>query len=242
MESKILIIQIRENAETRKHELDSIVKSTGLDMADLVSHDLTKQAMTLDELEGIDALIIGGSGEFEAFGEYPNKESLAQVIRAAIGSGMPVLGICFGAQVLADVMGGKCIPDKENEEIGTGVVYTTTAAADDPLFRDCPESFKVNQGHHDRILNLPDGCTILAKTDKCPVQAFRMGDRPVYGVQYHPELDKEGQLWRVNFFAGSYIDSKEEADAVAQGVEETPVAFRLLKDWVDRIVHKKDLT
>lgn len=242
MDRKILIVQVREDEATRRHELDCVMQASGIDAADFVLHDLTEQAIALDTLEGVTALIIGGSGEHEAYGDFPNRSSLEEVTRMAIGSGMPVLGLCFGAQFMADALGGECIPDKENEEIGTCTVRTTAFATDDPLFRGYPESFKATEGHHDRIGSLPDGCVVLVETDKCPVQAFRIGDRPVYGFQFHPELDKEGLLWRLNYYADLYVDSKEQFDAIAAGAEETPVASRLLRDWAERILHRNDLT
>jgi GMP synthase (glutamine-hydrolysing) len=239
---KVLLVQVREDVETRDHELDCVVRSSGLSASDFVLHDLTKEPIDVSALDGKAAFVIGGSGEHAAHDDFPNRDSLTEVTKAAIDRGMPVMGLCFGAQFMADALGGSSIPDKEHEEIGTCVVRITAAAADDPLFHDYPESFKATEGHHDRIGSLPEGCTVLVETDKCPVQAFRMGDGSVYGVQFHPELDKDGLLWRLNYYASLYIDSKEQFDAIADGAEETPVASRLLKDWVERIVHRSDLT
>ncbi|MEA3248992.1 MAG: type 1 glutamine amidotransferase [Patescibacteria group bacterium] len=241
MKKNILFVQIREDEATRKHELDSVVRASGIDASEFILHDLIKEPVELDALEGVAALMIGGCGEYEAHKDFPNRESLKELTKVAVRSGMPVLGLCFGAQFMADALGGKCIADKENEEIGTCVVQVTDEASDDPLFRDYPKSFKATEGHHDRIEYLPDGCTVLATTAKCPMQAFRIGKGPVYGVQFHPELNKEGLLWRLDYYSDLYVDSKEQFQAVADSAEETPVACRLLKDWAKRIVHKEDL-
>lgn len=236
MEGKILVVQVREDEATRRHELDSVVGASGLEPADFVLHDLTKGPIGVDALEGKAAFVIGGSGEHAAYQDFPNRGSLTEVMKEAIARGMPVLGLCFGAQFMADALGGECIADKENEEIGTCTVRLTAAAADDPLFRGYPKDFKATEGHHDRVGRLPDNCTVLAETDRCPVQAFRLGDGPSYGIQFHPELGKDGLLWRLNYYAESYVDSKEQFDAIAAGAEETPVASGLLRDWVERIV------
>lgn len=199
-------------------------------------HDLTKGPIEGSALDGMAAFIVGGSGEHAAYEDFPNRDGLTEVTKTAVARGLPVLGLCFGAQFMADALGGECVADKENEEIGTCTVRLTDDAQDDPLFRGYPESFRVIEGHHDRISRLPDGCTVLAETDRCPVQAFRLGDGPVYGIQFHPELGKEGLLWRLDYYASLYIDSKEQFDAVAAGAEDTPVSARLLRDWVERIV------
>jgi len=236
LKKKILVVQIREDKVTRDHELESIVRATDLGPDDLVLHDLTQGPIEDSALDGMTALIIGGSGEYSAHEDFPHRESLAELARTAVDSGMPVLGLCFGAQFLADELGGKCISDRENEEIGTYTLHKTAAAAEDLLLSDYPESFKAIEGHNCRVASLPEGSVVLVETERCPIQAYRFGCGNVYGFQFHPELDKDGLLWRLNYYAELYVDSKEQFDAIAAGAEDTPVSNRLLRDWLERIV------
>ena len=100
---------------------------------------------------------------------------------------MPLLGICFGHQMIAQALGGEVKKNPRGREIGTVRVQRLL---DDPLFAGLPRSFDMNATHVDAVVELPPHAEVLATTSLDPVAAFRVGDR-VKAVQFHPEFDAD---------------------------------------------------
>jgi GMP synthase (glutamine-hydrolysing) len=107
---------------------------------------------------------------------------LATWVRSAIDAGLPVLGVCWGHQLLAEILGGT-VEDRGAYELG---YVEVEQVQDDPLFEDVPNPFVAFATHSDEVMSLPDDVTVLARNAD-GIQAFRK-DR-VYGVQFHPEYD-----------------------------------------------------
>ena len=98
--------------------------------------------------------------------------------------GIPVLGICYGCQLMAWMCGGKI----ETAPISEYGKVELSTCADSPLFRDVPETSTVWMSHTDYISRAPEGFSVIAKTENCPVAAMENADRKLYAVQFHPEV------------------------------------------------------
>ena len=116
---------------------------------------------------------------------FPTLEAL---LRHAVREQVPTLGICLGAQLLAQAHNGTVAPAAAGPEIGPALVAKRDAAESDPLFGPLPMLPDVIQWHGDEITQLPLGAVLLATSTGCPVQAFRLGS-VAWGVQFHPEVD-----------------------------------------------------
>jgi GMP synthase-like glutamine amidotransferase len=108
--------------------------------------------------------------------------------KEALGSGVPVFGICLGGQLLAQVAGGRVRADAGRPEFGSTEVALRQEAAGDPLFAGLPARPRAIENHVDAITELPPGAVWLASSADCPYQAFRVGEA-AWGVQFHPEAD-----------------------------------------------------
>jgi GMP synthase (glutamine-hydrolysing) len=107
--------------------------------------------------------------------------------------GTPVLGICFGHQMLGHAAGSQVVRNPKGREIGTVRVQLTPEGRKDPLFRGWATedgAIEVQATHVDSVAGVPKGATLLASNEKCATQAFRFSDA-VASVQFHPELDPE---------------------------------------------------
>jgi GMP synthase-like glutamine amidotransferase len=102
----------------------------------------------------------------------------------------PTLAVCLGAQLLADVGGGRVRVAVDGPEVGAALVAKRDAADPDPVFGPVPLSPDVFQWHHDEISELPPGATLLASNPRYTNQAFRVG-KAVYGLQFHIETTPE---------------------------------------------------
>jgi GMP synthase (glutamine-hydrolysing) len=185
-----VLLQCRDTEDDRQREYDSFLRASGLDASGLRSIDVTHGGLASDPLAGVDAVIIGGSG-WSIFEDMPGLPELLRTVDTARERKMPILGVCFGAQLLAGHFGGEVIRDQDRYELGTFTVQTTDDAMMDPVFVDLPDEFLVQQAHRDRITMLPHGAVLLAGSERCPIQAFAIPAARIYAVQFHPERRKE---------------------------------------------------
>ncbi len=132
-------------------------------------------------------VILGGPMNCDDTARHPHLGVEADAIRSAIDKGLPVLGICLGAQLIARALGARvtCNPVKE---IGWYDLTATPAGAGDPLFRHFTATEKIFQWHGDTF-DIPAGAAHLAASGACANQAFRYGEN-VYGLQFHLEVDE----------------------------------------------------
>ena len=101
-----------------------------------------------------------------------------------LNSGIPVLGICYGAQLIAYMAKGKVESALESSEYGK----TLLKVKEDVLFKDVPETSTCWMSHTDFISQLPEGFRVTARTEHCPCAAMADPKRKIYGVQFHPEV------------------------------------------------------
>jgi GMP synthase (glutamine-hydrolysing) len=118
---------------------------------------------------------------------YPHLGFEVEAIRAAIDRGLPVLGICLGAQLIARALGAE-VRSNGAKEIGWYDVSPTPDGAKDALVGRFAGTEKIFQWHGDRF-DIPRGAVHLASSAVCANQAFRYGDN-VYALQFHLEVDE----------------------------------------------------
>lgn len=99
----------------------------------------------------------------------------------------PILGICAGHQFMARHFGGEAKAAGTPEFGKTELVLNEDVTQDD-ILQGLPERSQVWESHNDEVTKLPDGFEPLARSDDCPVQAMRSTQRPLYGLQFHPEV------------------------------------------------------
>jgi GMP synthase (glutamine-hydrolysing) len=136
---------------------------------------------------GFDGVIISGS-QTSVYEDHDWIHEATEWIRRVHRADIPILGVCWGHQFLAQALGGRVV-DMGEYELG----YERIARlGDDPLFEGLPEEFTSFETHSDRVVEVPPGAATLARNDY-GVQAFRVGS--TYGVQFHPEYDRETAVW-----------------------------------------------
>ena len=140
-------------------------------------------------LKGYDAVIMTGS---PASVVKPAEWMLraAELLKKAGDAGLPVLGVCFGHQLLGFAYGSRVILNPNGREIGSVQVELTPQGRIDPLFRGLPRIFWIQTTHEDIVEALPIGACVLAFNQQTRIQALALGHN-VRGVQFHPEMDAE---------------------------------------------------
>ncbi|GJQ58377.1 MAG: type 1 glutamine amidotransferase [Candidatus Scalindua sp. AMX11] len=145
-------------------------------------------------LEGVSgAIVLGGPMNVYEEDKYPFLRKEDIFLKEVFQKGLPTLGFCLGAQLIAKAKGAK-VTQNPVKEIGWFTVSLDREVLPDPLFQGFPVTFDVFQWHGDTF-EIPDKATRLAGSTLCPNQAFR-ADGNVYGLQFHIEVtDEMIQQW-----------------------------------------------
>ncbi len=164
---------------------DWIVSGTGRPRSDFLVTPVY-QKVPLPQPEFLSGVIISGS-HANVTDEYPWLKTTSRWIKSAIKQDLPVLGICFGHQLLAHALGGRVGFHPKGWELGRVQIEQTGMAADDPLFRILPQHFSAFASHEQSVPELPAGAVALAQNNFEPHHAIRFAPF-VWGVQFHPEF------------------------------------------------------
>jgi GMP synthase (glutamine-hydrolysing) len=148
--------------------------------AELISWDRAAEALPRLKPQGI--ILSGGPNSVYE----PGAPTLPAAVLAA---GVPVLGICYGLQLLAHTLGGQVAPASERE-YGSATIDVTgrRTHGDSPLFADLPPTLQVWMSHGDRVERLPAGFLAIAHSSNSPLAAIADEGRRLYGLQFHPEV------------------------------------------------------
>lgn len=139
-------------------------------------------------LDGYDAmLILGGPMGANEEDKYPYLRILQKLIVLSLQTGIPVLGICLGAQIIAKALGGSVKPNQV-KEIGWYRLHLTGAGQQSPLFEGLPEELTFFEWHQDTF-SLPESASHLVEGGTCTNQAFSINDS-LWGLQFHPEVNQ----------------------------------------------------
>ncbi len=227
--SKIVIIKTGET-------FPSIIPALG-DFEDWIArgleqppHDIqvvnVKALQPLPLLDTVKGVVIAGSHAMVTQNLDWSLE-LEVWIPKLIRENVPLLGICYGHQLIARAMGGVVDYHPGGIEIGTADIDCVPPKGD-LLFNNLPPRFKAHVFHSQTIIKLPESAVVIAKNDFEPHHAFRIGSC-AWGVQFHPESDIPILEAYIENLTQAIVDSGQDPSQVLDRVEETPIAFKLLK-------------
>ncbi len=150
-------------------------------------HPCTIEPETVEAMDPKGLILSGGPcSVYDA--EAPQLDPRFLDLQQADGSPVPVLGICYGLQAMAHLLGG-AVERAERREFGRAQIEVTDHGNGEPdLFADVPSGSTVWMSHGDHLTQLPDNYAVIARTNNAPVAAVRSTEAPHYGVQFHPEV------------------------------------------------------
>jgi GMP synthase-like glutamine amidotransferase len=180
-------------------------------------------------------VVLGGDMNTDQTDAFPHLVDEVRLLGACVEAQTPVLGLCLGAQLLAEATGGKVTHGEP--EIGYVPVRRTPEGRRDPLFAAFDDGARTFNAHADQITTGPDA-VVLAASAATPVHAFRVGPR-AWGVQFHPEFDAalcagyvrapgvEGYLRGAGWDPAALLAEARRHDAAHQAM-----GARLLRRWL----------
>jgi len=199
---RLLVIQ--HNLDDGLNELGAPLAAAGLYM-DVWDTWLTPTAPhDVEEYDGV--LSLGGTASAADEAGRPELAAERQLLSRALERGLPILGLCFGAQILARAAGGS-VRVADRCEVGWCPIALEPAARDDALLEGLPDAVTVFQYHYDTV-DLPTAARVLARNGDM-VEAYRVGPN-AWGLQFHLEVNA-GQVYG---WLGTYAD-----DMVTAGVD-----------------------
>lgn len=134
-----------------------------------------------------DRIIITGSPAMVTE-RAPWSEALVPWLKQAATARIPMLGVCYGHQLIAHAFGGSVDWHPHGREIGTVHIERLETAIDDPLLGNLPTRFPAHVSHAQSVITLPPEAIVLARNDFEPHHAYRIGTH-IWGLQFHPEFD-----------------------------------------------------
>jgi GMP synthase-like glutamine amidotransferase len=141
-----------------------------------------------NDIKGYDHIILSGSEE-SILNERDWIEREMEMVHEIMDLKIPTLGICFGHQLIAKaLLGPSGVRKADPPEIGWKEV---NIKRDNPLFSEVGKEFFVFNSHFDEVCNLGSDFEVLARTLQCDVSAFQVKNSPLWGIQFHPEINVE---------------------------------------------------
>ncbi len=152
---------------------------------------------------------------------------------------IPVLGVCFGHQLLAAAAGGNVDYHSQGREIGTVPIRLTETAGDDPLLADLPAEFKSQAIHAQTVTGLPPEAVVLAENEYENCHAFRLNDRRIWGVQFHPEFTAGIMKKYIELIKDEIRQNGRNPEKIMEGIRKNPHGAELLNRFA-RIAFNQD--
>jgi len=176
-------------------------------------------------------VVMGGPMSAHSDRGFPTRRTELDLLTDAMARGVPTIGVCLGAQLLALAGGGSVFPGANGPEVGWAPIEITELAAADPLLADLPDRLTVLHWHGDTF-EAPPGSARLATSSRYQGQAFRIGAR-AWGFQFHLEVDEDA----VAAFLDAFAEDTVQAGTSPEVIEaESRLALEALEPQRSRVL------
>ena len=219
-----LLLASRAEDTAAEEEYEAYLRYGGLDPSQLRRIRMEKAPLPDLELDDYSGVIVGGSpytssdpAEKKTETQHRVERELSELLDRIVAADFPFLGACYGVGTLG-LHQGAVIDRTYGEQLGGVTISLSPEGLEDPLLAGMPAEFTAFTGHKEACTVLPRNAVLLASSAACPVHMFRIR-KNLYATQFHPELDAEGLVTRIDIYrhAGYFPpESAEELMAAAR--------------------------
>jgi GMP synthase (glutamine-hydrolysing) len=214
-----LLLATRAEDAAADNEYEAFLAFSGLAEADLRRVRLEQRPLGEVHLDDWSGILVGGS-PFNSTDPHDAKSPVQHRVEAelqglldqVVDADFPFLGACYGVGTLG-IHQGAVVDRQYAEPVGPVRISLSDDGRQDALLTGLPPVFEAFVGHKEAVSKLPGHAVLLAGSDTCPVQAFRIGSN-VYATQFHPELDVQGLHTRIDVYKHAGYFPPEEAEAL----------------------------
>lgn len=235
------LLASRSDDVAADEEYRSFLRHGRLPPEELVRVRMEAGPFTPLDLDRFAGVILGGS-PFTASVPRAHKSEdqrrveseLDHVLDEVLRRDLPFLGLCYGVGTLVSRAGGT-VDGTYAESTAAVRVSVTEEGRRDPLLRGLPDAFEAYVGHKEACTVLPPGAVVLATSKACPVQMLRLGSNQ-YVTQFHPEMDRDALVTRIEVYRHAGYFPAEEANAVIERISRADVSasHALVRAFVER--------
>jgi GMP synthase (glutamine-hydrolysing) len=234
-----LLLASRAEDAAAEDEYAAYLRYGGLEPQEL--RRIRLEAAPLPELDLADysGVIVGGSPftssdppEHKTPTQHRVERELSGLLDQLVARDFPFLGACYGVGTLGTHQGA-VIDRTFGEPLGAAEIELTDAGLEDPVLAGMPRRFTAFTGHKEACTVLPPHAVLLARSAACPVQMFRIR-RNLYATQFHPELDVDGLVTRIDIYRhAGYFPPESAEELMAQARQFTVTEpMNILKNFV----------
>jgi GMP synthase (glutamine-hydrolysing) len=236
-----VLLATRPEDAAADSEYEAMLRFGGLEPAELVRVRLEAVPLPALDLDGLSGIIVGGSPFTTSDPDHTMSDvqrrveaELGGLVDEVLARDFPFLGACYGVGTLG-VLAGGIVDGTYAEAVGAVPITLTEAGRTDPLFGALPGVFDAFVGHKEAVRVPPPRAVVVATSESCPVQAFRLGAN-VYATQFHPELDVPGIQTRIEVYRHAGYFAPDEVEALLMKVRDADVASAsgVLRGFVER--------
>jgi GMP synthase (glutamine-hydrolysing) len=240
-QAPFLLLSIRGEDAAADDEYQAMMRFAGLDGSGMHRIRLTHRPLGPVDLDDWSGIILGG-GPYNVSDPEDSKgatqqraeSELLSLVEEIVDKDFPFLGCCYGVGMLGSVIGAT-VDRSYPEPVAAVTVTLTDAGRAEPLFADLPDVFDAFGGHKEAASSLPSEAVRLASSPDCPVQAFRVGAN-TYATQFHPELDLQGILTRIDVYKNHGYFEPESAESLKTAARQRHIEYppTILRRFVER--------
>jgi len=235
---KTLVIQLRPEDDVSNSEFEAILSVGKIPYKQV--HRLRIETTGIPDINPhhYNAIIVGGSPldistpeTLKSSAQKKIETDFRRLFDTVIPHDIPFFGACSGNGLLGHYLGAT-ISRQYGEPAGGIEVQLTDAGKQDPLLCNLPDAFQALVGHKEACDATPPGATLLASSQACPVQMFRVGSN-IYATQFHPESDANVFIKRAIAYKNNGYFSPEDVELIVANIAQvkTPVAHQILHNF-----------
>ncbi|WP_350003752.1 glutamine amidotransferase [Pseudarthrobacter sp. WHRI 8279] len=236
-----LLLASRAEDAAADNEYAAYLRYGGLEERELRRVRLEAAPLPDLDLAQYSGVIVGGSPftssdppEQKSPVQHRVERELSGLLDVLVARDFPFLGACYGVGTLGTHQGA-VIDRTYGEPLGGVEIELTEAGLEDPVLKGMPGSFTAFTGHKEACTALPPHAVLLARSEACPVHMFRIRTN-LYATQFHPELDVDGLVTRIDIYRNAGYFPPESAEDLMENARQFTVTepMKVLRNFVDR--------